>query len=99
MGRFRNSFSRLGNSRKSVNVLTSVSGLKFSVRAARSQKSEPVSSPKCQAIAARKYATGTQTGEHRGQPATKKPYPPSTEHVVAQMTRAIDRQSIGLTGK
>ena len=53
-GSLRNSLSRLGNSRKSANVLTSVSGLKSSVLAARNQNAQPVSSPKCQAIAARR---------------------------------------------
>src|SRR4029077_4931899 len=47
-------------------------GLKFSVRAARSQKSEPVSSPKCQAIAARKYASGSSTGADRGTSSSEK---------------------------
>ena len=53
----------------------SVSGSKSRVFAARNQNALPVSSPKCHAIAERRYATGSSTGWSRGTSSNEKSTP------------------------
>src|ERR1700731_2429319 len=76
-GALRNSLTRLGNKRRSAKVLTSANGLKFSVRAVRNQNGDPVSSPKCQAMAARRYSSGSAMGTGRGTSNSEKSPMPS----------------------
>src|SRR5271157_1055805 len=84
-GTSRSSSTRLGNNRRSVNVCTSTIGSNPSLRAARNQNGDPVSSPKCQAIAVRRYPCGSSGGISRGTSSSEKSIsstPPILSHPV-----------------